>query len=42
MVEALGGLPEAERAAVVEHIKSLARMSAERRGAILTLTKPDV
>ncbi len=39
LADALNAIPEAERAAVVDHINALARMSPGRRAAILTLTR---
>jgi len=38
LAAALAAIPEAERAAVVDHVAALARMSAAKRGAVLLLT----
>ena len=38
LAAALGELPEAEREAVAEHVRALARLSPRRRSAILALT----
>ena len=38
----LDGLPEAERSAVMDHVKALSELSPAKRAAILTLTRADV
>ena len=35
---ALAAIPEAEQSSIVKHIKALAKMSPDKRAAILTLT----
>ncbi len=41
LIDALAGLPEADRKAVAEHVAALAKLSPGKRAAILTLTRAD-
>ena len=41
LADALAAIPDADLQAVVAHVAELARLSAAKRGAILTLTRRD-
>ena len=41
LADALKALPEAERPAIIEHVKALARLSSAKRTAVLTLAADD-
>ena len=41
LIDALAALPEAERPAIIEHVKALARLSSAKRTAVLTLVADD-
>ena len=39
--DALAELPQPERQAVVEHVRALARLTPQKRAALLALSDPD-
>ena len=41
LIDALTALPEAERPAIIEYVKALARLSSAKRAAVLTLIVDD-
>ena len=41
LADALATLPKADRPAIIEHVKALARLSSAKRAAVLTLIADD-